>query len=558
MRINGFVITATTTLLLLLTGSCDSYLDQFNTDRLSNEIELNPSLAAPIAYGGFSIQDILETLTDSAGLVSQTEDSLIYIYYSDTAYSLNAADLISIPNHIVTETYIESDVNVAVWNALPVGSSQTFYKQELLEFNIEPEDRIDSILVKSGSLDLEAYSQFRHSGELQVTSSNIIDPNGDSLNITFTISDTDGTFANNSTYDLAGYKITMDEISGNAVAVLHFNLTLVKSPELVLPGQEAGLICEFSALEYDVVYGYIAEREITDLRESIDLGIFGQLDEVPDIYFADPQFNVAVHNSFGVPLSLSIDTLRARSFNDGSYTYLEFKNDTMNPFLIYAPSVEQMGTEVTTERYFNVETCNIDELISSAPDQIDFAFGASTGNPSGSTDQNFLLDDSKMTLEVEVLLPMWLRTSGYTLTDTLDIAFDSLLMNLSFLEEALFRLTTTNEWPLGISVQIYFLDEAGMKMDSLFSDQQVLLEAAPVNAQGELDRSALQEHVVDVVLTAEDLENLEGAKKMMLKAHAVTTDNGSVDVKFYSSYLLNYKLAIDADFTLNSRELNFE
>jgi len=217
-----------------------------------------------------------------------------------------------------------------------------------------------------------------------------------------------------------------------------------------------------------------------------------------------------------------------------------------------------LGEEVTTERYFNVETSNIDELIASVPDQINFAFGASTGNPPGSTEQNFLLDDSKLTIETEVVLPMWLSTSGYTVTDTLDMAFDSLVMQLSFLEEALFRLTTTNEWPLEIAVQIYFLDAADDKIDSLFSEREILLNAAPVDTEGELDRGALQEHVVDVELTTADLDELEGAKKMMLQARAVTTDNGVPTVKFYSSYLLNYKLAIDADFKINSRELDIE
>jgi hypothetical protein len=178
--------------MIMMIGSCDRYMDQFNLDRLSDEVEVNPSLAAPLAYGSFSIQDILETLNDSAGLIGQTEDSLIYIYYSDTAYSLNASELITIPNHFVAETYIESEVNVVAWNLLPVGSELTFHKQELLEFNIEPDERIDSILVKSGTLDLEAFSQFKHSGELRVTSSNIIDPSGDSLDISFTISDTEG------------------------------------------------------------------------------------------------------------------------------------------------------------------------------------------------------------------------------------------------------------------------------------------------------------------------------------------------------------------------------
>jgi hypothetical protein len=558
MRSKGIIITTTAIIAMLITGSCDGYMDQFSLDRLSDEVEIQPSLAAPVAYGNFSIQDILETLTDSAGLVSQTEDSLIYLYYSDTAYSLSAADLITIPDHFTSETYIQADINVLAWNTLPVGSQHTFHKQELLEFSIEPEDRIDSIMVKAGSMNLEAYSEFKHSGELQVTSSNIIDPNGDSLDITFTISDTAGTFMSNTSYDMTGYKLTMDEISGNAVAVLNFNLTLVKSSQPVLLGEEAGLLFEFTELEYDAVYGFIAERNITSLNESIELGIFDQIDQIPDIYFADPQFNIAVHNSFGAPLSLSIDTLRARSFKDGSYTYLEFKNDTMNPFFIYAPTVDRQGEEVTTERYFNVQTSNIDELLASVPDQINFAFGASTGNPEGSTEQNFLLDDSKMTVETEVVLPMWLSMSGYTVVDTLDLAFDSLLMNLSFLEEALFRLTTTNEWPLEIAVQIYFLDAADTRMDSLFSDQKILLNAAPVDSEGELDRSALQEHVVDVELTAADLDELEGAKKMMLQVRAVTTDNGVPTVKFYSSYLLNYKLAIDADFNINSRELNLQ
>jgi len=558
MRSKSNLLTATAIILILMTGACDGYMDQFGLDRLSDEVEVSPSLAAPIAFGNFSLQDILETLNDSSGFVGQTEDSLIYIYYSDTAYSLNAEELISIPNHFVAKTYVEADLNAVSWNLLPEGSERTFYKQELLEFNTEPEDRVDSIMVKAGTLELEAYSQFKHAGELRVTSSNIIDTNGDSLDISFAISDTDGTFMNTSSYDLAGYKITMDENSGSAVAVLHFNLTLVKSAELVLPGEEAGLNFEFSALEYDVVYGYIAERSLTRLRESLEIGIFEGMDEVPDIYFADPQFNVKVHNSFGIPLSLKIDTLRARSFNDGLYTYLEFKNDTMNPFQIYAPSVAQMGTVVTTERHYNSETSNIDELIASVPDLIDFSFEASAGNPPGPISQHFLLDDSKMVLETEVMLPMWLKTSGYTLTDTLDMEFDSLLMNLSFLEEALFRLTTTNEWPLEISVQIYFLDAADVKMDSLFSEQKILLNAAPVNSEGELDRNALQEHVVDVVLTAEQLDDLDGAKKMMLKARAVTSDSGVPTVKFYSSYLLHYKLAIDADFRINSRELDFE
>jgi hypothetical protein len=63
--------------VLLFSWSCEGYLDQFNRDKISTEMEFNPSFAGPIAYGGFSIQNILETLNDSSGLILQTEDSLI-------------------------------------------------------------------------------------------------------------------------------------------------------------------------------------------------------------------------------------------------------------------------------------------------------------------------------------------------------------------------------------------------------------------------------------------------------------------------------------------------
>lgn len=558
MRRSRFHILLAGVFLVAGLSSCESYLDQFNMDKLSTEVEFSPSLAAPLAYGAFSIQDILETLNDSAGLVSITEDSLILISYADTAYSLTAEEVVEIPDHIGAETYIQSDVNIPAWNSLPDGSEYTFVKTERMDFAIEPEDRIDSVRVKAGTLDLEAFSEFRHSGELNITSSNIIDENGDTLNLTFMISSAAGDFFNSTQYDLSNYIITMDEISGSAVVEVHFNLKLIKSPADIAVDEEAGVTLTFSNLEYRAVFGYIAERSITDLEESIDLEFFNALDEVPEIYFADPEFTLKVHNSFGVPMTLDINYFRARSFLDGSITDLTFKNDTMNPFVIYAPSVEQLGQTRTTERRYNVETSNIDELISSVPDRIEFSFGASTGNPSGSAGQNFLLDTSKLTLEAEVLLPMWLSTTGYTLRDTLDIAIDSLMMNLDFIERINFRLTTINEWPLEILTQVYFVDDAFEVVDSLFESQIPLLAPAPVTSEGELDADLLTPNVLDVELSNEKLENLSNATRMMFVATARTADNGVPTVKFYSNYLLNYELAVDADFRVNPAELNIE
>jgi hypothetical protein len=544
-------------LLAVITSSCDGYMDQFNMDRLSTEVEISPSIAAPVAYGSFSLQDILEVMNDSAGLISVGEDDLIYFYYTDTAFSMLAEEIMEIPSQITSETYIQSDVDIPAWGSLNEGEVYTFHKNEELSFSIEPEDRIDSILIKSGSLNLHAYSQFHHAGELNITSSEIIDEAGDTLDITFTISQEDGTFEQFSDYDLSGYKMVMDLVNDKAVAVINFNLTLIKSAAGISVDEEAAAILTFEDIKFSSVFGHIAPREITDINETIEIVFFNSLDEVPEIYFADPQFNITVHNSFGIPISLEINTFTTRSFIDGTFSDLIFKNDTMNPYHVDAPTIDQLGQVVSTERHFNKATTNIDELLSTVPDRIDLSFTASSGNPPGSTDQNFLLDTSKIELEAEVVLPIWFSTTGYTLRDTLDIALDSLLANLDFIESLGFRLTTTNQWPLELSAQIYFLNNLDERIDSLFEDQTVIIDADPIDAEGALDNSLLAPHIVEVQIAAEELEDLEDATTMMLVIKAITAEDGDRTVKFYSMYMLDYQLSVNADFRVNSSEITF-
>ena len=545
---------------VFITCSCDGYLGQFNMDKLSTEIEITPSIAAPVAYGNFSVQDILEVMNDSAGLISVGDNDLIYLSYADTAFSMFAEELIEVPDHITSETYIQADVETPGWNLLPVGDSLTFRKVDRLAFAIEPGDRIDSIMIKAGSMNLHAFSEFHHRGRLNISSSDIINTAGDTLDLVFTISDDSGNFEEFSDYDMAGYKLLMKNVEGDAVATINYNLTLIKSAAVISPDEEAGAIFTFNDLKYNAVFGIIAPREITDVEESVDIEFFSGLDEVPDIYFADPQFNITVHNSFGIPFEMEIKKFSARSYPDGTYTDLYFKNDTMNPYFVYAPTVDQIGQTVTTWRPYNVETTNIDELLSSTPDKIDMSFTASSGNPPGFTGQNFLLDTSKMVLEAEIILPIWFRTSGYTLRDTLDIALDSILADISFIESLGFRLTTTNEWPLELSAQIYFLDQAEEILDSLFQERMALIDAAPVTPDGALDKTNLEPYVIDVQVSNDDLQNIEGASQMMLVVRVVTAENldPPVPVKLLSSYMLDYQLSVDADFRINPAEMNFE
>ncbi|MEX0982689.1 MAG: hypothetical protein WD577_10770 [Bacteroidales bacterium] len=548
--------------------SCDGYLDQFNMDKLSEEAEISPSFAAPVAYGNFSIQDILEAVNDSSGLISQTEDSLLYIYFSETAFAFEAGEFLEVPDQPAVDFQFKlgdevdalSGINFNLWGSLLEGQEYTFQNYEKIEFSTEASDRIDSIVLNSGSLNLELYSELSHDGTINIQSSSIIDSDGNQLDTVYTISDQSGNYDVTEVVDLAGYSLIMSHNNDSTFVDLAFSLTFTLSSAGISADEKVGIKVSISNIGFDAIYGFIGEREVANMEESIDLDFFNNIDGLPEFYFADPQFSLSVHNSYGVPLSLNILNLGARSATDGTYTSLEFTDDN-NIFQVLAPTIDQLGETVTSEWNINTETSNIDELISNVPDRIDISFLATIGSPEGATEQNFFLRNSKMEMETEVILPLWFSTSGYTLQDTLDIDLSEIMSNVSFIEGLELRLTTINEWPLGLSAQIHFIDASDVIVASLFDEQKALISAAPVDAAtGELDEAVLEPYVLSVMLDGDDLNGMDDATRMMLEitvATSTTTEGNFVPVKFLSNYMLNYQVSLGVDFRVNPLELDF-
>ncbi len=552
-RIRKFTLLAVA-LTLIISWSCSRFEDFKRLDELSTELEFAPSVGAPLAYGAFTLQDVLEAI-DSTGLVSQYDDNLLYIYYTDTAYSVHADEVIDLPDKITSETYIESDINIPGWLTLGDGLPFTFTKTERLDFEIEEDDQIDSIRLSGGNLNIVVASEFMHSGELTITSSQIWDASGDSLELTFPISELDGSFNSDTDYDMAGYRFEMKEENDTAYLDLHFNLTLVKESGVgVTVGEEAGIEMTFENMEFSHIFGFVAQREVLDVDQSIDIAFYDAVASLVDVYFKDPQFNLYVDNSYGIPLAIDLSQITAHSSVSGMDTDLVFDDPADTVFNIEAPTVDMLGQTVTTAHYINAETSNIDEILVSSPDKINFNISASTGSPpGGGGPQNFLLDTSKMDIIAELVLPMWLQTGGYALQDTIPMGLDSMLSGLSMIERVALTIEMINEMPLEVRIQGYFMDTlTNIVYDSLFDDGTVaFLESAPVDTDGELIPDLLEEYSVLVELTGEKLANMEKVNGLWFKADASTTDHGSTYVKFYSHYELKYKVYIAADFLLN-------
>ncbi|HKK61937.1 MAG TPA: hypothetical protein VJ951_05220 [Bacteroidales bacterium] len=538
---------------LVFTISCESYLDTFNKlDNIDTEIELEPSAALPVAYGSFSLQDVLESF-DSTGFIRQDDDDLINIYYRDTLLSLDAMEFMDIPDKDFLETYFQSDVEIPAWVNLDINDTLSFKKSEELIFT-EGGDRLDSVFLSGGDLRFDIFSEFKHSGFLVISSPNFIDTQGNSYIDTIEISDASGNFEHVELVDLSGFKLEITDDLGYREFRLDFDLSLIKQNAPVSVGEECGITIGFRDLVFSEAFGFLESREVFSEDQSIELDFFSSVTDALNFSFKDPNFNIFVHNSFGIPISIDLTKMQVQSSKDNHFYNLSFKNDTMMPFNIYAPSIDEIGNFVTTARYINSETSNIDFILSQLPNLVDLTVAANTGIE-GADGNFFLTDDSEVILETELVLPMWLKTDGYTLQDTLDLDLESVLGDISLLKSAIFNITTINELPLQLDLQAYFLDENGAVLDSLYKGSNPFILAAPVDASGDLIEEELEENAFPVEVTEEQLVNIEGTKFLLISAHAVTSDNGASFVKFYSHSLLDYSLSINADFKINPGEI---
>ncbi|MCF8227101.1 MAG: hypothetical protein K9J30_14585 [Bacteroidales bacterium] len=543
-------------LILVLTWSCEGYLDQFNLSRLDTEAEVEPSAALPLAYGSFSLQDVIESL-DSTSFVDQTADSLLFVYYRDTILTLSAGEFLQVPDRDIVETYFQSDINIPDWLDIGTGETFEFYKSEELDFNAVGDDRLDSIFIGSGTLIIDIVSDFRHQALLRISSPNMISPEGDSMNLNIAVSDASGNYASTEYFDMTGYKMQILDDADTTTFRLNFALELTKGTAGVSTDEEFGITMGFRDLSFTELYAYISPREVFNIEQSLDLPFFNSISGVLDFAFADPNFKISVHNSFGIPVSIDLSKMEVRSSKDDQYYELEWKNDTMMPFDLNVPTLDQMGETITTTRLINPETSNIDMIISQLPNKIDFNVVANVGDEGEEESTYFLTGESSVAVETELTMPMWLRTSGYTLEDTLDMDLAGILGDFGLLKRANFVLKTVNELPLGLDLQVYFLDEDYVVLDSLFKDNNPFILAAPVDGQGELVVDQLEENLSIVDFSGEELSKLDGTRYMWIRAHAETSNNGLDMVKFYTHYMLNYELSIDAQFRINSEELPF-
>ncbi len=537
---------------LFILGLNSCFDDHWDLDRISDEIEINPGIAAPLAYGILSIDDLINKF-DTAGRVKKFEDSLLYLVYKKELMSYKASEILNIPDQDFPEIYISSDINIPEWLVSGLGDEITFVKEKKEEFVFENNERLDSIRIKQTTLHIHVESEFHHSGSITVTSENIL-INGEKFSREVQISDASGNFSYDADIPVDGAIVTLDNTDPTLTTIpFTYELKLVNSGAAINSDESCSIAISIRNIEFSSVFGYLGDHEVLLNSGEVDIDLFDDALQKGNIFFADPKIQISVENSYGVPVSLELSNMVARSKKNNSTSTLVFTG--INPFQVTAPAIDRIGQADTTLIEINKDNSNIDEAMNIQPESFTYSVNAITnpGNPTSAN--NFATDSSDMKIDLEVLLPLWVRADGFILEDTLDWDYENEFgEDTDFVEYLRLGMEAQNRIPAQVKLQLYFKDENYVTLDSLFHDNDFLLHGAGLDNNEKAGPAVTEEKTVEI--TASRIEKVKPTKHLLVRATLNSTGaDQNKFVKYYSYYTIDFKLKLKARLNLNTRDL---
>jgi hypothetical protein len=338
--------------------------------------------------------------------------------------------------------------------------------------------------------------------------------------------------------DLNGYTLT----STNDSLFFRYEAYLPDGTRVTL----ANIGCFISNLTFGYLEGYWGNERFPLDRDTIDIDINQTNFTGGDITIKDPRVIVTVSNSFGFPARGNIKTLQFKGRN-GQFYKLESDTITSGGIDFAFPTLQEVGQVKATTFYFDKNNSNIDVIFNAQPIAMDYDVEAIANVLQDPTFCGFMTDTSFIKFNVKVELPLEGTIRNFGAENEVAIDFGSSGGNNSAdIASAEFKLVTENGMPVGAKGQIFFLDDQGVVIDSLFSNGlSPLMLPAPVDANGVPTSAAKLEQFIK--LTPAQFERIKSAKKARIRTVLESSNMGTQFVKVLSGQKTDIRMGVIVD-----------
>jgi hypothetical protein len=525
----------------------------------------NPKLALPIAYGTFTISDILNQADSIDKYIDPDKRPLLQLKLSESINGFTIADAVKIPD----------------FNSLPEQSVYSFSKLSTNDLNTINTTANNNIGIRKDFIEILRFFdptvQFNQSVDLDFS----------------TGSDLPKDFKINKMKFLNGkirlnvkkpfphkivFKFTFNEITKNSkklqdsivyqpgMSYLDINLAgyeadfatkklsysvdemiLIPTSGTIVSTDQIVLGVEMTGINFESIEGYFGQLAIPQINDTI------KIDELKELKgkfgITNPSIKLTVKNGFGIPVELGMDNF---SVIRKDQTKLPLNVNT--PLMIKCPA--KLGDpDVTSILELNKNTIsNIDKLVSSETNEIQIG-GKLTVNKNSdpNTTKNFIKNTSTISLDAEVTVPLTGYASGFTFADTSDFSY-----SFDGLKSLQMRLVYRNTLPIDIDAKVTFLDKfdnpikignqllnlLSSSTDKLIKSPELKFDVASNSWKlSEADLDKITEQSITIALKESDLPYLKKAVKVVFSGSFETFGGAeSKSVTLYDYYGLSFKL----------------
>lgn len=535
--------------LLVGVGGC--IIDTIDLEHFSDRFELTPGIALPLGYGSLGMDDLIARF-DSTGFVKKDASGLLELRYNSVLLSLLASDVVSIPDQHFDQFFVRSDI------ALPtIIDSVVLNKSKDYAFSLQPDERIDSIVLKAGDFHFSIQSTFQHTGRLVVSSSFIM-KNGKPWKEEFYIGNTSESYQGEFDRDLNGLTLHLLHRNDSTLLPLNFSLTLYSDDGQPLkPSDQVTIDLGLLNIGFRLIYGNIGYKELLAQQGSILVNLFEKSDIGGIVEFEDPKFSLQIDNTNGMPILMEFTNVYSSSERKNITVPISFP-PAENPVQIDYPAINEIGLSKQTLFTFENSDPPFKDVMQTEPNNISFTTRAYT-DISKANSTNFVLDTSRFTASVNVILPLWLRAGEFVLRDTIDFDFQNMLgeKERSLIDTLIVYLEVNNGLPLNVGVQLTFVDASYQVLDSLFDPVSLpQVPSGKLSADYTVDQQTGKTLKKTYIGIGKDkIQQIENTRYAIISAELNTTDfptNPSLRVKFYDYYKLDFKLATKALLRINN------
>ena len=491
-------------------------------DYTIDSVEVNPTIALPLVFGELSIQEFIKS-TDSV-YVKVYPDDLVYLSYSQTLASQGIRELFTIPDKSLIRSFFVPPLTKPPHTADIRSDSLV----EIVDFGLSPE-QLDEISFKAGTINYSTTSNspgFNNKYEVNISLPDFVSKTtGKPLNVNI---------SSTGSINLSDYIVMLDKNKFDLKMVLVLKKS--STPVVISPNTFVSLRLSFLGMDFTYLKGFFGDQTVSLPAEILDVGTFGSSLDNADVSFAQPKIILEVVNDNGVPCQVDFKKFEAQK---GAQSLAVLLNPA-NPISVAYPTV--LGASAKT----TITVANVAKLFDFAPTR--FYYQVDTRiNKNLTSGKNFLADTSKLSVNINVEVPLYGHASNINLSDTIEVDFQD--FDQSTINTASLKIKIANELPLDANVQLYMTDDKYKILDSLLTPSQTaIIKGSTVTASGDLQSPGILDQMIQ--LENSKIDKIFIAKYIIIRALMNTSKDASGSypvVKFKSKY----KMSVDVGLLVN-------